>query len=134
MKVPRYQLAEVLGQRSLSSFNTKEFSQEIAAYLLDEGRVSDLDSLIRDIMDYRASHGIIEVRASSAHELTETIKEDIIAQVKRSHPEAKTIIVSPIRDPEVIGGVKLELPNEQLDLSVRAKLSRFKQLTTAGRN
>jgi F0F1-type ATP synthase delta subunit len=134
MKLPRYQLAEVLAKRTLGAFDEQSFSQEIAAYLLDEGRTSDLDSLIRDIMDYRAKHGIVEVRAVSAHALTPIIEKDIIEQVKQRYSQTKSVIISPIHDPLVIGGVRLEYPNEQLDLSVRAKLSRFKQLTTAGRN
>jgi F0F1-type ATP synthase delta subunit len=134
MKLSRYQLAEVLAERSMSSFDSRTFSEEIAAYLLTEGRTGDLDSLIRDIMDYRAQHGIVEVRAISAHDLTPTIRKDITDRVKRQYPHAKSVIVSSLHDPLVIGGVRLELPNEQLDLSVRAKLSRFKQLTTAGRN
>jgi F0F1-type ATP synthase delta subunit len=134
MKLPRYQLAEVLAKRSLGSFEPKAFSSEIAAYLLDEGRTGDLDSLIRDIIDYRAQHGIVEVRAVSAHTLTSTVAADVTKQVKQRYPEASDVVISPIHDERVIGGVRLELPNEQLDLSVRAKLSRFKQLTTAGRN
>jgi F0F1-type ATP synthase delta subunit len=33
----------------------------------------------------------------------------------------------------VIGGVRLSLANQQLDLSVESKLNKFKQLTAAGK-
>ena len=133
MKFPRYQLAAVLAEHSLRSFDAQRFSEEIAAYLLDEGRTSELDSLLRDIMQYRAEHGIVEVNAISAHELTVSVRSDIEAQVRRLNPDAKKIIVTETRDESVIGGVRLELANQQLDLTVRAKLNRFKQLTAVGK-
>lgn len=131
-KLPRHQLAAVLAKQSLGQFNEKKFSDEIAAYLLAEGRTGELDSLLRDIMQYRADQGIVEVIAVSAHDLTDKVRKEIEAQIRELYPSAKQIIITEEYDPSVIGGVKIELANQQLDLSVRAKLNRFKQLTTVG--
>jgi F0F1-type ATP synthase delta subunit len=131
-KLPRHEIAKVLAERSLGRVNTKEFSERIAAYLLAEGRTADLEPLLRDIMQYRADRGIVEVIAVSAHPLTDDIRADIERQVKAVQPDAKQIIISEELQADAIGGIRLELPNRQFDLSVRAKLSRFKQLTTAG--
>lgn len=131
MKTPRYQLAAVLAERSLGSVNEQTFAEEIAAYLLDEGRIGELDSLLRDVWQYRSDHGIVEVLAHSAHELTPDIRADIEREVRRVNPGAKKIIVTEVIEANVVGGVRLEFANEQLDLSVRAKLNRFKQLTSA---
>jgi F0F1-type ATP synthase delta subunit len=132
-KMPRYQIAKVLAERSLGQVNTKAFSEQIAAYLLAERRTADLEPLLRDIMQYRADHGIVEVVAISAHPLTDAIRSDIEQQVKSVVKDVKQIIISEELQPDVVGGIRLELPNQQFDLSVRAKLNRFKQLTTAGR-
>lgn len=131
-KLPRHEIAKVLAERSLGRMSAKSFSEQIAAYLLAEGRTSELEPLLRDIMQYRAEHGIVEVIAVSAHPLTADVHTDIERHIKNVFPDAKQIIVSEELQPDVVGGVRLELPNQQLDLSVRAKLSRFKQLTTAG--
>lgn len=132
-KLQRHQLAAVLAQKSLGRINAVKFSDEIAAYLLSERRTGELDSLLRDIMQYRADHGIVEVLAVSAHKLTDKVRRDIEARVRELYPTAKQIIVTEVLDENVVGGVRLELANQQLDLSVRAKLNRFKQLTAAGR-
>jgi F0F1-type ATP synthase delta subunit len=133
MKTPRHTIAALLAQRSLApGLNTKQFSRSIAAYLLETGRTGELSSLMRDVMEYRAEHGIVEVVAVSAHELSTQVQTDIRTQVKRLQPDAKHIIISEVIDPNVIGGVRLELPHQQLDLSVRGKLNRFKQLTAVG--
>lgn len=132
MKLGRKRLAEVFYERLQSgSINERELSHEIAAYLLAEGRSGELDSILRDIKQLRADAGVIEVLAKSAHSLSTSERTEIEQLVRKQHPNAQNIIISETIDPHMMGGVKLEFANEQWDLSVRAKLNRFKQLTAA---
>lgn len=134
MKTPRSQITPVLAGLTLkSSTNAKRLSREIAAYLLDENRVGELDSLMRDLVAYRASEGIVEINTVSAHELTSTTRKDIEQTVRRQFPKAKRIIVNERVDAELLGGVRLELVDRQLDLTLRNKLNRFKELTAVER-
>lgn len=134
MKTPRTRIASTLADRSLKQGASKKLSQEVAAYLLAERRVSELDSIIRDVQADWAAAGVVEVIAASAHELTAGIRSSIMQQVKALYPNATQIIVTEAHDPEVIGGVRLSLANQQLDLSVEGKLNKFKQLTSAGKD
>ena len=129
MKTPRHIVAAALAQRSLGSVDTPKFAGEIAAYLMSERRTAELDSLLRDIMQYRADNGIVEVIAISAHPLTDQINKDIEVQIRELYPNAKQVIITPEHDANAVGGIRLELANQQLDLSVRNKLNLFKQLT-----
>lgn len=133
MKAPRTRIASVIADRTLKSGVSKNFATEIAAYLLSEGRVSELDSVLRDVRTDWAQDGYVEVLARSAFPLSTEVKADITAQVSVLYPAAKQIIVTEVHDPDVIGGVRLQLADQQLDLSVEAKLNRFKQLTVAGK-
>ena len=130
-KLPRHELAKVLASK-LADVPVKKLGEAIAAYLLTEGRTGELDSLLRDIQQYRTDQGTVEVTAVSAHELSPQVRKDIETQVRQLYPAARHIIISPQLDADAIGGVRLELANQQLDLTVRGKLNRFKQLTTAG--
>lgn len=131
MKAPRLQVAAYLAKRSLADPSGEaEIAKEIAAFLLDAGRTSELDSLLRDIIQYRADHGIVEVTAVSASNLTASAEAQIKAQVKEFYPGAKDIIVNQRLEPAMLGGVRLEMVDKQLDLSIRNKLNQFKQLTT----
>jgi F0F1-type ATP synthase delta subunit len=134
MKTPLHQVASVLAKQSLKagSHQTK-FSKEIAAYLLGSNRTGELESLLRDMTLYRAEDGIVEVTAVSAFDLPAHIKQDLQNRVKQLYPKAQQIIINERRDPSLVGGLKLELPDAQLDLSIRAKLNRFRALTTAER-
>jgi F-type H+-transporting ATPase subunit delta len=130
MKQSRQPLAKIMAQRTATT-NSKQLAKDIAGYLLAEKRTADLDSLMRDIQQIRADQGIVEVNAITSHELSSNSITEIKSTIKKNYPNAKTIIVNPVIDPDIVGGVRLTLANEQLDLSVRSKLNKFKQLTTA---
>jgi len=101
--------------------------------LLAEGRVDELDSILRDVQADWATHGHVEVLAYSAHPLTEASKSEIVEQIKPLYPNAEQILVTEVIDPSVVGSVRLRLAHQQLDLSVEAKLNKFKQLVRAGK-
>lgn len=131
MKIPRHKIADFLAQRSLQpGVDPAALSREVAAYLLETGRTGELSSLARDIMQRRAEQGVVEVTAVSAHPLTSDLKKEIKEKIRVFYPQAKKISINESVDPDVLGGVRLELANERLDLSVRSKLNRFKQLTS----
>lgn len=133
MKAPRTRLAKLIAERTLKQGVSKRFDKEVAAYLLSEGRVNELDSLLRDVQADWAEAGHVEVLARSAYPLTAPVKADIRREVKKVHPSARRIVINEVIDPDMVGGVRLNLPNRQIDLSIRAKLNRFKQSVTAGK-
>ena len=98
-----------------------------------EGRTAELEPLLRDIIDYRAQHGVIEVTALSTHQLSPKDRSDIELFARSLHRSSQAIIMNTQQDPSLIGGVKLEIVAEQLDLSIRTKLNRMKQLTMSER-
>jgi F0F1-type ATP synthase delta subunit len=128
MKVPRGELVPILIKLS-DKLPAKKFSTGAASYLLENNLTGELDSLTRDMIDYRAKDGVVEVTAVSAHTLSDTAINNVTSQVKRLYPKARRIIVNQQIDQDQIGGVRLELPGQQLDLSVRGKLNQLKQLT-----
>lgn len=105
--------------------------QKIAAYLIENGKTSELNSLSRDVMQVRKSRDkIVELTAISSHKLSTPQIEAIKKTVFKMSPNAKEIIINERIDKSVIGGVRLEFANHLLDLSVSAKLNKLKQLTT----
>ena len=132
MSSRRHHLAQVIGQRSLKVGNFHKLAREIAAYLLDAGQTDELDSLMRDIMLYRAEHGVVEVEATTAHDLDTKDVADIRALLKKEYPQAKSFSIDRNQDTSVMGGVKLDMPGEQLDLTIRAQVNKFKRLTSSG--
>jgi len=134
MQTPRTRIASSIADATLQNGNSKAYARELAAYLLAEGRADELDSLLRDVQIAWAERGVVEVLARSAFPLDTDVKADIETTVRELYPAAKTIVVSEVADPSVIGGVQLLVAGTQrLDLSVQAKLNQFKRLTGAGK-
>lgn len=134
MKTSRTRIASTIAKKTLNGGSTKEYSQEIAAYLLSEHRVGELSSLLRDVQSNWADNGYVEAIASTSHTLTPEIKKDIILEVKKLYLTANQVTVTEIHNPELIGGVRIALPHQQLDMTVRAKLNKLKQLTILGKD
>jgi F0F1-type ATP synthase delta subunit len=134
MKAPRTRLARLIADRTLKQGVSKRFDREIAAYLLSERRTDELDSLLRDVQADWAAAGHVEVVARSAHPLSAAVRTDIRRKVKELQPGAKQIVINEVIDPSIVAGIRLNLPDRQLDLDARTKLNRFKQLVTAGKD
>lgn len=133
MKVPRHILAEAIAARTLEVGDAKLLAKEIAAYLLVENRVQELESILRDIMQYRADHGVLEAEVVTAHEVQKHVTSEVKQLLQAAYPSAKEVHVSNRQDPSVIGGLRVDMANEQLNMTVAAKLATFKRLT-AGEN
>jgi F0F1-type ATP synthase delta subunit len=129
MKQPRTKIARLVAEKTLHKRSPKRFSRELAAYLLSEHRVNELDSLLRDVQHDWAEAGYVEILARSARPLTVAVKTDIKRRIKQIYPKARRITVTEIHDPTVVGGARLQLADQQLDISVAADLARFRQLT-----
>lgn len=101
----------------------RELSAEaVAAYLIEERQVKDIASLMRDIQAIRLKRdGVLEVVITSAHEI-----DDQIEALIKSLFDAKRVIIHKQTDSSLLGGVRVQAQNQELDLSVRARLQRLK--------
>ena len=85
-------------------------------------------------MQYRMDRGIVEGVAVGAHELGEQVLDDVKVVLKQEFPAAKTVIVRERVQPDLVGGVRVKMANDQLDMSVQAKLGKFKRLIATERS
>ena len=129
-KTSRGSIAATVANQTLKSGISKKLSHELAAYLLVEGRTSELDPLMRDVQALWAEAGYINATAISAHPINNQAKKKIHQTIAAAYPGAKTIVISEEHDNSVVAGVRIELSDRQLDLSIATKLNKFKQLTT----
>lgn len=133
MKIPRHVLAEAIAKKTMHIADSKAFAREVAAYLLAERRVADLESILRDILQFRQDNGQLEAEVVTVHDLQPHVLGEVKQLLQTAYPKAKEIHVSERHDSSVIGGLRIDLANERLDLTVASKLATFKRLT-AGEN
>lgn len=97
--------------------NSDGVARAVASYLIAERRSSELDAIMRLVRTIREQNGVHEVTATSAFALSTHAKREIISQ-----SGGKNVILNEVIDPDVIGGVRVETSDTQLDLTVRNRL------------
>lgn len=97
-----------------------------AAWLADTGRKRQAVYLARDVARELAEKGYVLARVTSARPLTAEAKTGIENFIK-SETGATHLELETITDESVIGGVRIELPDAELDATVRKKLANFVQ-------
>ena len=129
--INRQQLAKTIAELTIKEKDLKKLTKEVAAYLLAEHKSAELSSIIRDVIAYRAELGRIEATVVSAHPLTSQIKKDVEKVILASFPDAKSVTLNETIEPSVVGGMRLEMINLQIDETVQSKLNTLKRRTAA---
>lgn len=107
--------------------NNDALAEKIAGFLIDHGKVSELGSIMRDVIDVRAQVlGVVELTATSAFPLDNTAKNQIENLVKERFSGVSEIIIHEKIDKTLLGGVDLDFANANLDLTIRAKLNKLR--------
>lgn len=121
-KISRHKLAEATAA-AIKDGDDKAIKR-LAAYLVDEGRESEAELIVRDIELALVGHGIVIADVTSARKLADDAKEDITAFIKKDSGATDVILREQI-DPDVIGGVRLAYGDKLLDATVLNKLERL---------
>lgn len=122
--ISRRKLAVHAAERLIAGDSTKVVMQQLAAYLLDTGRLREQELIIRDIERQLATRGVVLATAVSARTLSAQAKQALETLIKTEY-DAKQVALHEIIDESVIGGVRLDMPGKQLDATVKAKLEKL---------
>ncbi len=129
MKYNRLELAQIIYGQTLNSTDTKQLAQEIAAFLLNNNLTDQLDSIIRDVKLIRQQNGILDVKVISRYPINQSMLSSIKNLLKQYYNNVKEILIEPIIDINLIGGVRLEMADSSLDLSMSNQLKSLLSLT-----
>lgn len=120
-KLTNKQIATFIDERLESGVSMAELSNQLAAYLISERRARDLDSILRALGNLREKRGQVEITATTARSLPDSIKNDVVQLFK-----AKDAVFHENIDAKLIGGARFETQNRRLDLSLAHKLNQLK--------
>lgn len=124
--VSRKQVAKALVSLMNGNVDRQSLARAIAAYLINERRTKELDSLMRDVMQLRQQqYDLLEVEVSSAHALNDEIK----AEIAHMFP-AGAYILHEQNDPSIIAGILIETVDQSLDATVKNRLRKLTSLAT----
>ncbi len=92
--------------------------EEVAAYLVDTGRTREVELLARTIEDELAAQGIVVATVTSAAPLDVALRDAIKKRIG-----AKSVELREVVDPNVLGGVRIEMPGSRLDATISRKIT-----------
>lgn len=121
--ISQRRLAAYVAGQLLASGDKKRLIKELAAYLIETGRVRDLNQVVAAIEEALASRGAVVATVTTARPLSPENKQAI---VKQFTPTGAKLYIRGQIDPSVIGGFKIELPGSQFDGTVIHKLTTLK--------
>ena len=125
---PKFSRTKLAHYIASSTQPEAELAREVAAFLIDSGKTAELDSLMRDVSDIRArENGVVELTARSAFPLDTETKAQIERVAKGQYPGSTSVIIHEVRDADAVGGVRIELSNADLDLTIRSKLHKLRE-------
>jgi F-type H+-transporting ATPase subunit delta len=125
-------MAVRLSRRKISAYladeliaGKKDVPTRLAALLLDTRRMRELPLIVRDIEDALATRGVVIADIDSAYQLSTDTKKQLEAFV-RDKTNAKQVHFRTAIDETLLGGVRVNLPGQELDATLRRKLTNLK--------
>lgn len=125
--VGRQQLAEYVVDRIEAGAQLNVVAAEMASVLIDERRTRDMAAVLRAVEKELARRGSVQVTITSMHEVSEAVKVQLVSLLGVENPVFESVI-----DKSVLGGVKAQAGEKQIDLTVRARLNKFKAKVAQG--
>lgn len=124
----RSKLVNYIVESINSGANINKLSKEVAAFLVDAGKISELDSIMRDARELRAAKfGVVELDVRSAHDIDATTIKEIEKVAKSQYPTTKKVNLNKIHDDSVVAGAILSFPHASFDVTVKTKLNKLRE-------
>lgn len=120
-KITAQQLAVYAVDQLEAGTSSANVAQKLASYLLQERRSREMPAVMRAVDEQLAKRGSPQVVVTSAHSVSEQSKKQLSELLQLQNPVFTEII-----DPSVIGGVRARAGESEIDLTVKAKLSAFR--------
>jgi F0F1-type ATP synthase delta subunit len=126
-KISRRTLAKAMADQLIAGASTRHIAKSIAGYLIEQKMTKQLEMLLGDIaFELQSRNYHLLATVTSAHELNTTLQKEITNYL-RAHYDVRHIELTHRTDPTLIGGVVIEAPDAELDMTVKAKLRRLQQ-------
>ena len=121
-KLSRRKITNYIADSLATKNNVHQTITRLAGLLIDTHRTKELDVIVRDIEYALAQRGIVSAQAVTAFDISAETRQAIEAIIN-ARRNTHIIQLQHFVNPDVIGGVKLDIPGYRLDTTIAHKLS-----------
>ena len=125
IRISRRKLARYYTASLINGMDAQKLSVQLAAYLVDSGRLKELKLIIDDIEYQLSLSGVVLANVTSAHDLDELTKT-AVTNLIREKTNATQIQLKEYIDPSILGGIRLKFPGAELDTTITRRLNILK--------
>lgn len=126
----RRKLADYIAGQLEDGVNPSDLAAQVAAYLIDVKRTSQIELLIRDIETSLAKqYGVVTTRLESARPIDAQTRALLIDFVREAEHADQVIITDEVVDDSLLGGIIAETPGGVFDSSIRTALRQLQATT-----
>ena len=127
IRLSRRLLAEYTAEQLVKGANVGRLAHEIVSVMAQDNRLSEAELLLADIDYYLESRGkVASAQMISAHELSEKIQSEVKNLVRRA-TNVEQVILKPLINKSVIGGLRIETATRVWDTTVSRQLRDLKE-------
>ncbi len=120
-RIPRRKIAVYFAGELLKG---KDITKQLAAYLVESKRTKEVSLLVRDIEAALLDRGVLYADVASSHKLSDDTLKSVTSYLQKS-TSAKEVHLRTSIDETLLGGVKIDTPDRQLDNTIRHKLNQL---------
>lgn len=124
-KASRKELAQVLADIIDRTTDQQMLAKAVARFVSEHRLAKELDSIMREVERIRAAEGVVEATVTTAFPLTDALKRDIRSLISKER-NVKHVVINEVVNQDVIGGLRIEAGEQQLDVTIQGKLNRLK--------
>lgn len=102
----------------------RDITKQLAAYLVETKRTREAILVVRDIETALADRGVLLADVASSQDLAVDTEKALVTYLKQA-TGAKEVHLRPEVDADLLGGVRIETPDERLDATLRHRLNQL---------
>ncbi len=125
-------MAQRLSRRKLADYyadellaGNKHIAEQLAAHLIETGRLRELELVTRDIEAALARRGVVLAEVSSAHELTEASRTAVTTYLRQA-TGASSVQLKESVESRLLGGMRITVPGGEMDASLQRKIMKLR--------
>jgi F-type H+-transporting ATPase subunit delta len=125
-RLSRRKIASYVAQQLVDGDNQTVAIKQLAAFLIDNRRTKEVQLIVRDIEFELQNRGIILAEVTTASALSDATRKEIERLVGQ-HADKGKIQLRQFIDPNVISGVRIDIPGKRLDATIARRLAIFRE-------
>jgi F-type H+-transporting ATPase subunit delta len=110
----------------MPNHSVQDIAKAAAQEIITQRWMRDIDVILRDVSaELLAERKHLNAEVTTAHDISKELRQSITEFLTERY-EANNVSILEKVNPSIIGGFLIETPNEQIDASIKTKLTTLK--------